>query len=652
MSIDSGCTILLIDQRPGYLHGSCQSLLTMPLAGTSLLAIVRDELQRHAPHSPVCIVAAFEMGEDYEQRAHATFPKARLCSPGELFEHLAELEPSDRVLVLDVSHVPLEGLNLSPLASATNGDRTALHLVPLAAKHSVAGERVQLDAHHNVRKIQRYYAGITDVQAAGTIASLLTVSALRTLEDLSRLAPNELRTRLMLRGVPSRDVTLNSSALDLTDIRQLLWLNRRLLGRKKGTLFSRSNPGRNGSTAHQPGRAIIHATARLYGTVFLDDGCEIGPGAVIVGPAVVGKGAYIGAGAVVANAIVHDGVRVQEGAIRTDCVVTGSDIELARTNGRNGHAGAASANGSPVADSDGSDHPAPVKAAASAADSGAKRAMDIILSAIGLVFLSPLMIVTAILVKLCSRGPVLFGHLREGRGGREFRCWKFRTMVANAHEQQRALYKKNHVDGPQFKMDGDPRVTRLGAVLRATNIDELPQLFNVLRGHMSLIGPRPSPFRENQICVPWRKARLSVRPGITGLWQVCRHERSAGDFHQWIHFDMMYVHHWTLAMDLRILAATILTLGGRFSIPARFIVGRAADVAFDYDQSLQHLEQVGLSATAEWMSMRSHDKRQAVQNGEAVKPTMRQSEAEDNFASDETGLDCESLPSASRLAEA
>ena len=112
-------------------------------------------------------------------------------------------------------------------------------------------------------------------------------------------------------------------------------------------------------------------------------------------------------------------------------------------------------------------------------------------------------------------------------------------MTADAHRQQRQLYRSNQVDGPQFKLKEDPRVTRVGRLLRVTNLDEIPQLINVLRGQMSLVGPRPSPFRENQICVPWRRARLSVRPGITGLWQVCRDEdRTEGDFHEWIYYDL------------------------------------------------------------------------------------------------------------------
>jgi lipopolysaccharide/colanic/teichoic acid biosynthesis glycosyltransferase len=170
---------------------------------------------------------------------------------------------------------------------------------------------------------------------------------------------------------------------------------------------------------------------------------------------------------------------------------------------------------------------------------------------------------------------VFFGHEREGLRGRRFRCWKFRTMVKDAHLMQRALYATNAVDGPQFKMKRDPRVTRIGEFLRRSNLDELPQLWNVLLGQMSMIGPRPSPFRENQICVSWRLARLSVRPGITGLWQICRKNRDGGDFHQWIAYDLLYARHVSLSLDLKILAATALTLGGRWSVPLHWMISTA-----------------------------------------------------------------------------
>jgi len=145
-------------------------------------------------------------------------------------------------------------------------------------------------------------------------------------------------------------------------------------------------------------------------------------------------------------------------------------------------------------------------------------------------------------------------------------------MFAGAEGHQRRLCAQNQVDGPQFKIEHDPRVTRVGRWLRNISFDELPQLVNVLRGQMSLVGPRPSPFRENQACVPWRRGRLSVRPGITGLWQICRHDRTAGDFHQWIYYDLLYVRHVSPALDLKILVATLLTLGGRRHVPLSWIL--------------------------------------------------------------------------------
>jgi lipopolysaccharide/colanic/teichoic acid biosynthesis glycosyltransferase len=206
----------------------------------------------------------------------------------------------------------------------------------------------------------------------------------------------------------------------------------------------------------------------------------------------------------------------------------------------------------------------------------AKRVMDVVLSFLGLLVLSPFLLLVAIVIKLDSAGPVLFVHQRERKGGKEFPCFKFRTMRADAHREQRMLYKQSILDGPQFKVPRDPRLTSVGPWLRSTNIDELPQLINVLLGHMSLVGPRPSPFRENQICVPWRRARLSVRPGITGLWQVCRGEdRSRGDFHEWIFFDIAYVRHVSVWLDLKIVLATLLTLGGRWSVPMSWMIPAA-----------------------------------------------------------------------------
>ena len=210
---------------------------------------------------------------------------------------------------------------------------------------------------------------------------------------------------------------------------------------------------------------------------------------------------------------------------------------------------------------------------------GLKAPVEATLAAAALVLLSPLLAVLAAAVKLSSPGPVFYGDRREGRGGNEFRCWKFRSMAVDAHARQHELADANQVDGPQFKIQEDPRITPVGRLLRRLNLDELPQLFNVVRGEMSLVGPRPSPFRENQICVPWRDGRLSVAPGITGLWQICRDRSDSADFHQWIYYDLLYVNHASPWLDLKILLATALTLGGRRRVPLRWLVNSPAAAA-------------------------------------------------------------------------
>jgi lipopolysaccharide/colanic/teichoic acid biosynthesis glycosyltransferase len=153
--------------------------------------------------------------------------------------------------------------------------------------------------------------------------------------------------------------------------------------------------------------------------------------------------------------------------------------------------------------------------------------------------------------------PFFFTHRRESAGGREFSCIKFRSMRKNAEQQRAQLQAQNQADGPQFYIENDPRLTKIGRVLRKYNLDELPQFINVLLGDMSVVGPRPSPRVENQYCPPWRDARLSVRPGITGLWQIHRTRRSGTDFQEWIKYDIEYVENRSWRLDLWIIWKTI-----------------------------------------------------------------------------------------------
>jgi exopolysaccharide biosynthesis polyprenyl glycosylphosphotransferase len=191
-----------------------------------------------------------------------------------------------------------------------------------------------------------------------------------------------------------------------------------------------------------------------------------------------------------------------------------------------------------------------------------KRLIDIIASFTALALLSPLLIGTALAVKVTSRGPVLFKQLRVGLHGRTFFMLKFRSMVQNAEELKAKLAALNEQRGPVFKMKKDPRITRVGRFIRKYSVDELPQLINVLRGDMSLVGPRPPVPSEVARYEAWQRRRLSVRPGLTCVWQVSG--RNQISFEEWMLLDMQYIDHWSLTQDLQLILKTFpVVLTGR-----------------------------------------------------------------------------------------
>jgi exopolysaccharide biosynthesis polyprenyl glycosylphosphotransferase len=186
---------------------------------------------------------------------------------------------------------------------------------------------------------------------------------------------------------------------------------------------------------------------------------------------------------------------------------------------------------------------------------GLKRLFDIVSSAAALWLLTPALALVAIAVKLTSRGPIFYKQVRAGLHGREFNMLKFRTMVVGADAQRAELLARNEQTGPVFKMRNDPRVTRIGRFLRRYSIDELPQLLNVLRGDMSVVGPRPPLPSEVMKYAPWHRRRLSVRPGLTCIWQVSG--RSQISFEQWMYMDMQYIDHWNLLRDFDLIFRTV-----------------------------------------------------------------------------------------------
>lgn len=288
--------------------------------------------------------------------------------------------------------------------------------------------------------------------------------------------------------------------------------------------------------------ARIAPTARLIGPVWVGQGVCIEADALVIGPAVLADRVSVGQNALLHNAIVTAG----------GCVGRGRQIQNA------------------FCLSDGQVIPSEVRPSSLMRPGRCayrdwpmlsypglgKRIFDIVFSLAILMLVSPILVIAAIMLKLTSPGPIFYVARRQGRHGREFGCLKFRSMMVQADTLQERLRVVNEVDGPQFKIDNDPRITGFGKFLRDTCIDELPQFINVLLGQMSVVGPRPSPENENETCPAWRDARLSVRPGITGLWQVCRTRLAGMDFQEWVFYDTQYVRNLSFRKDLWICLKT------------------------------------------------------------------------------------------------
>jgi len=567
----------IIDSQPSYLPvgPTPASLLTAPLGIGTLMNYVLCMI-RPIIDNPITVLTTFQPSREYRNSLSRKDGMVRdVIHAAEFEDRVLGLESSDQLFVIDPSRLPENPHALSALLPEIKCHREAAHVLSLGADAKESRELVHLDRKNRIRRIERYYPGVTWLRGAGVLCSMLPVALVRFMQNLSVESLFEMRRELISEGFPSRDSLLEGGVLDLTKQSGLLSLSERLVFE---IVSAPPPPGFNRIVegVYVGSNCSIDASARIYGPVIIQDGVTVDAEVSIIGPTVLGAGCHIGRNSFLAESTVLSGTRVvPETTVHRRLLGTRSD--RGDTIATEDDAAEGTFHETDAIDSmldDTSFTAAAEKVRHRGYYQRIKRVSEAILAVMGLLVLSPLLMAVAALIKIRSKGPVFFAHQREGLNGKSFRCWKFRTMVQGADTLQRELYANNTVDGPQFKLPEDPRVTRIGRLLRQTNIDELPQLFNVVLGQMSLIGPRPSPFRENQICVPWRRARLSVRPGITGLWQVCRHDRSAGDFHQWIYYDMMYVRHASSWIDIKILIATVVTLGGKWSVPLHFIVPR------------------------------------------------------------------------------
>lgn len=296
---------------------------------------------------------------------------------------------------------------------------------------------------------------------------------------------------------------------------------------------------------------MISPTARLFGKVLLGNNVQIGENAIIVGPTIIADNVTIAPSAVIRASVIGSNIRIPESHILKDRILLCSHSQcrtiLNTQNNKRLHPKTASPC---IAFPNGFKYHNFRLWPWFSYPHCLKRLIDIIISLMVLTLFIPLFPLIVLAIKLSSPGPIFFKHKREGLHGKQFSCLKFRTMIIGADSMQEQLRSKNQVDGPQFKVKDDPRVTLIGKFLRDTFIDEIPQFINILLGQMSVVGPRPSPKTENSLCPFWRDARLSVRPGITGLWQIRRTRRKGRDFQEWIHYDVKYVRDISLTLDL------------------------------------------------------------------------------------------------------
>lgn len=189
-----------------------------------------------------------------------------------------------------------------------------------------------------------------------------------------------------------------------------------------------------------------------------------------------------------------------------------------------------------------------------------KRTIDLVCSVLGIVLLSPILIIVAIAIRIESKGNVIFSQERVGYRGKIFKMYKFRSMIVNAEELKERLSEQNEMSGPMFKMKNDPRVTKVGKLIRKTSIDELPQLLNIIKGDMSLVGPRPSLPKEVEEFEPWMMERLEVKPGLTCFWQISG--RNDIGFLEWMKLDVKYVRERSILLDIKLIMRTIFVLFG------------------------------------------------------------------------------------------
>lgn len=492
--------------------------------------------------------------------------------------------------VVAASHLYLDDDMLSDLLGAYDR-RPAAATVAVRRRTAGSGvlERVVMAKSGHIRRIDTFHSSLTDPNNPdnagrpnpadpadteehdlGTLQSVgLYVFEQQVLSYIDSRGyldiKEQLLPRLRERGLDVLGVELKREVRKLDSVAAFLDLHRDTVARAV------RRARRAGATSDLVrGRGVeIAEDATLEGPVVLGDGCVVESGARLTGPVCLGNGSRVESGATVRDSLIGANVTIQSGAALEESIVdSGCAVCRGKKVRRAVVVDSKTLRGRLTLISE-------TEPGAFSFDMcggwtrrlrllrewgfhATKRALDVAASATLLVLFAPLFAVIAVAIKRDSPGRVWYSQRRCGKGGRRFAMHKFRSMDANAERVHSELLSRKDIDGPMFKMRNDPRVTKVGRFLRKTSLDELPQLLNVLKGEMSLVGPRPLIMEEMEFSPSWRDLRLRVKPGITGLWQV--NGRDSVAFHEWIANDIRYVRTQSLLLDFKILLQTLRVL--------------------------------------------------------------------------------------------
>ena len=425
-------------------------------------------------------------------------------------------------------------------------------------------ERVEVDRDGYVNDIQRIHPSQEKRSTLRPVGLYLFNSAVLDLIPPGRYfdLKEQLFTTLHESDAPGKVWEITGYCRTISSLEDYLHANYDLL--LKRVRFPEMEDAGGDFAAYPEDRPYINPSSSLVEPFVLGGASRVEDQVLILGPTAVGHHCQIESGAIINQCVILGNSRIGKGAHLDRCVIgQGSvvadgkvlrEMIVGRTLSGSRRQTAVPLNGHLYQYLD--DHPEQSRCQTflRKIQLMAKRALDVVIAVTTLIIFAPIMLIIALAIKLDSPGEVFFRQARCGLHGRRFTMYKFRSMVSNSEDLKPALQAINEVDGPMFKIVKDPRITRVGKFLRDSNLDELPQFWNVLQGDMSLVGPRPLSMDEMELNPKWRDSRLTMQPGLTGLWQVKAHSKLF--FKDWVHHDIFYVENFSLWSDVKIISQT------------------------------------------------------------------------------------------------